>query len=159
MRSISSRRGRGHGEPNLVETDFSEGEAGHLQNSGLTFGDLVWVVIAFLTLAGTGWAIWWKIVAVVNEAKAAAYHKSDEAKVKAEAAAAMASLAREELASYKTHAAETFATKQGVAEATSNLTKAVHDIGDRIDKRLDTMTDRLDRVIEHNHKPVRRQSG
>jgi hypothetical protein len=46
-----------------------------------------------------------------------------------------------------------------VAKATSNPTKAVHDIGDRIDKRHDTTTNRLDRVIEHNHKPVRRQSG
>lgn len=91
-------------------------------------------------IKGTGCTSAWK----------AACYKADEAK--ALAVTAEATLSREELATYKTHVAETFATEAGVKEEMA----AVTDVGDRLDKRLDTMTDRLDRVIEHNHKPVRR---
>lgn len=64
---------------------------------------------------------------------------------------------KEDLSEHKLHVSETYATKAGLSEQMVSVTKAITDMSERIDKRLDTMTDRLDRVIEANHKPVRRQ--
>lgn len=104
-----------------------------------------WAAIAaFLSVSGTLWLIWWKIVGIVKEAKEAAYHKSDEAKIKAEAAAATAMLSREELATYKTHVAETYISKAGHRETTDQIMGAIKELGGDvrgIRQRMDTFLD------------------
>jgi hypothetical protein len=107
---------------------------------GITWGEIWTVLLAFLTVSGAGWAIWWRIAGQIKEVE----KQTD-------------GLERE-FNHYKLHVAETFATKSGLTESMVSVTKAVTDMSERIDKRLDTMTDRLDRVIEANHKPVRRQN-
>lgn len=66
---------------------------------------------------------------------------------------------KDDLQNHKLHVSETYATKASVAEQTLTLTKAINDVGERVEKRLDGMNDRLDRVIEANHKPVRRSGS
>jgi len=70
-----------------------------------------------------------------------------------------------DLAAHRLHVSDNYATKAGVTEAIKSVAeqnvhtiKAVTDMGDRIDKRLDGMTERLDRVIEANHRPIRRHT-
>ena len=102
-------------------------------DGGITWSEVWAVIAAFLALSAAGWGIWWRIAGQIKEVE-------------------------KELNDHKLHVAETFATKAGLTESMVSVTKAVTDMSERIDKRLDTMTDRLDRVIEANHKPVRRQS-
>lgn len=109
-------------------------------DGGITWSEVWAVIAAFLALSAAGWGIWWRIAGQIKEVER-----------KAEAA-------QGDLGTYKLHIAETYATKAGLTEQMLSVTKAVTDMSERIDKRLDTMTDRLDRVIEANHKPVRRQN-
>lgn len=111
-----------------------------MAGAGITWGEVWAVIAAFLALSAAGWGIWWRIAGQIKDVEQ-----------KAEAT-------REDLNSYKLDVAERYATKAGVTDQMMSVTKAVTDMGERIDKRLDTMTDRLDRVIEANHKPVRRQN-
>ena len=87
---------------------------------------------------------WWRVEGKVKEAKESAYHKTDEAKTMASAAAATASLAREELQNYKTHVAETYISKAGHRETTeqimgaiSSVKAAVEGTNQRIDRLFD----------------------
>lgn len=73
---------------------------------------------------------------------------------------------RDDLSAHKLHVAETYATKAGTSEQMLALGDAVKAVGDRVErgldgvnKRFDGMNERLDRVIEANHKPVRRTGG
>lgn len=94
-------------------------------------------------------AVWWRIEGRVKEAKA-------EASLKADAAGAKADLVGVQLAEYKLHVSETFATKQSMTAGFEAVTKSINDVGNRVENRIDGMNERLDRVIEANHKPVRR---
>lgn len=91
----------------------------------------------FILVSGTLWGIWWRIEGKVDAAR-------KEATAKADAAAALASMARQELAAYQTKAAETFATKQGMQEQTTQLLRAIEGVGNRIDG----LHERLDRAFE-----------
>jgi ribosomal protein S11 len=103
----------------------------------MTPEDLMKVVLFFLTVAGSGWAIWWKIDGKVTAARA-------EAASQAAAATALASLSREELGDFKLRVAETYVTKQGLQEQTGQIMRAIESVGNRID----SMSDRLDRAFE-----------
>ena len=84
------------------------------------------VVLFFLTVAGSGWTIWWRI----------------EAKTKA--AEDKAAKVVEDLADFKLRVSETYATKQGMQEQTSQLLRAIEGVGNRIDG----LHERLDRAFE-----------
>lgn len=74
------------------------------------------------------------------------------AEAKADAAAALASLARQELSEHKLHVSETYATKAGMQEQTAQLLRAIEGVGNRIDG----LHERLDRAFE---RPVSRRSS
>lgn len=84
------------------------------------------VVLFFLTVAGSGWAIWWKIDARVSEL-------------------------REDLAEHKLHTAEKYITKEGLRETTEQIMGAIGGVKTAIDN----MTLRVDRVVENQNKPPR----
>lgn len=84
------------------------------------------VVLFFLTVAGSGWAIWWRIEG------------------KAKAAEDKASKVAEDLAEFKLRVSETYATKQGMQEQTTQLLRAIEGVGNRID----SVHERLDRAFE-----------
>ena len=107
--------------------------------TGVTWQDLAGVIVFLITVAGTGWAIWWRIESRVGTAQG----KAEDA--------------HKDLHSYKLHVAEHYATKAGTTEQINALSVTVKDVGERMDKRLDGITERLDRVIEANHTPRRRQ--
>ena len=116
-----------------------------MQDSGLTLGDLVWIAIAFLTLAGAGWTIWFRITGQISEAKVAAYLKADAANIRAEAAA-------RDLAEYKTHVAETYISKQGFRETMDSLSATLK----TINANLTHLNERIDRVIDNQHASPKR---
>ncbi|MEZ2132450.1 MULTISPECIES: hypothetical protein [unclassified Sinorhizobium] len=107
------------------------------------------VVLFFLTLAGSGWGIWWKIDGRIKESDKAA-----EARIKAAEDKADKALAG--LSAHQVHAAETFATKAGMHDQTAQLLRAIEAIGTRLDSRLDSMSERLDRFVEN--QPARRST-
>lgn len=83
-------------------------------------------VLFFLTVAGAGWGIWWRI----------------EAKTKV--AEDKASKITEDLADFKLRVAETYATKAGMEAQTAQLLRAIESVGNRIDG----LHERLDRAFE-----------
>lgn len=91
------------------------------------------VVLFFLTVAGSGWAIWWKIDAKVE-------------KVKTETTAL-----RDDLAEHKLHTAEKYITKEGLRETTEQIMGGIGGLKTAIDN----MTLRVDRVVENQNKPQR----
>ncbi|MBB6304694.1 hypothetical protein [Rhizobium leucaenae] len=103
----------------------------------MTPEDIMKAVLFFLTVAGSGWAIWWKIDAKVEKVEGAASKKIAAAEEKANKNAA-------DLAEHKLHAAETFATKAGMQEQTAQLLRAIEGVGNRIDG----LHERLDRAFE-----------
>lgn len=111
-----------------------------MQDSGLTLGDLVWIVMAFVTVSGAGWGIWWRITGQIKEAKEAAYLKSDAANMRAETAI-------RELAEHKTHVAEHYISKQGFRETMENLSATLA----MINTNLTHLNERIDRVIDNQH--------
>lgn len=114
----------------------------------------LWAVIgAIVAIVVFCFGIWWRIENRIKEAKQAAYHKSDAAHLRAEAAAAEAITARREIADYKTHVAETFVTKQGQREMTDQIMGAFGDL--RNDFR--GIRDRIDNFIDHENKPAGRR--
>lgn len=92
----------------------------------MTPEDIMKVVVFFLTIAGSGWAIWWKIDA------------------KAKSAEDRAGKVAEDLAEFKLRVSETYATKQGMQEQTAQLLRAIEGVGNRIDG----LHERLDRAFE-----------
>lgn len=92
----------------------------------MTPEDIMKVVLFFLTVAGSGWAIWWRIEG------------------KAKAAEDKANKVAEDLAEFKLRVSETYATKQGMQEQTTQLLRAIEGVGNRIDG----LHERLDRAFE-----------
>ncbi|MBO9124834.1 MULTISPECIES: hypothetical protein [unclassified Rhizobium] len=112
----------------------------------MTPEDLMKIIVFFLTVAGAGWGIWWKIDGKLTAART-------EAAAQAAGASALASLAREELASQKLYVAEHYVTKQGLQEQTGQIMRAIESVGNRID----SMSDRLDRAFEsQSRRPAAR---
>lgn len=103
----------------------------------MTPEEIMKAVLFFLTVAGAGWGIWWKIDGRVKESE-----KASETRIKA--AEDKADTAQKDLAAHKLHAAEIFATKAGMHEQTSQLLRAIEGVGNRID----SMNERLDRAFE-----------
>ena len=105
----------------------------------MSAAEIALAISVFLGLTGAVTAGFWRMWALIKEAGAEGRTASND------------------LADYKLHVAETYATKHSVNEGLAGVQRAIGEFGERLDKRFDTMTDRLDRVIEANHKPVRRQ--
>lgn len=112
-------------------------------------GAITWELVALVGAAiSIAFGVWWRIESRVKEAKT-------EATMKADAAGTKADLVGSQLAEYKTHVAETYVTKQGMRELRDEVSAGFKDIKDS----LGGMNERLDRVIESNHKPIRRQGS
>lgn len=92
----------------------------------MTPEEIMKVVLFFLTVAGSGWAIWWRIEG------------------KAKAAEDKAAKVSEDLSEFKLRVSETYATKQGMQEQTTQLLRAIEGVGNRIDG----LHERLDRAFE-----------
>ncbi|MBY5614124.1 hypothetical protein [Rhizobium leguminosarum] len=103
----------------------------------MTPEEIMKAILFFLTVAGAGWGIWWKIDGRVKEGEKASEHRIKSAEDKADKATA-------DLAAHKLHAAETFATKAGMQEQTAQLLRAIEGVGNRIDG----LHERLDRAFE-----------
>jgi len=103
----------------------------------MTPEEIMKAVLFFLTVAGAGWGIWWKIDGRVKESEKASESRIKSAEDKADKAAS-------DLAAHKLHAAETFATKAGMQEQTAQLLRAIEGVGNRIDG----LHERLDRAFE-----------
>jgi len=103
----------------------------------MTPEEIMKAVLFFLTVAGAGWGIWWKIDSRVKEGE-----KATEGRVTA--AEERASKVAEDLASFKLRAAETYATKAGMEAQTAQIMRAIEGVGSRID----AISERLDRVFE-----------
>ncbi|MEK1891965.1 MAG: hypothetical protein AAAB20_01475 [Rhizobium sp.] len=95
------------------------------------------VVLFFLTVAGAGWGIWWKIDGKLAAART-------EAATAAASASALAALAREELALHKLHTAEHYVSKAGLRETTDQIMEAISGVK----AAVDNMTLRVDRIVE-----------
>lgn len=112
-------------------------------------GAITWELVTMIGAAvAIAFAVWWRVESRVKEAKT-------EATVKAESAGLKADLIGTQLAEYKTHVAETYVTKQGMRELRDEVSAGFKDIKDSITG----MNERLDRVIESNHKPIRRSGS
>ncbi|MDX0597170.1 hypothetical protein GOD17_18365 [Sinorhizobium medicae] len=103
----------------------------------MTPEEIMKAVLFFLTLAGAGWGIWWKIDGRVKEGE-----KSTEGRIRV--AEERASKVAEDLAGFKLRAAETYATKAGMEAQTAQIMRAIEGVGSRID----AISERLDRVFE-----------
>lgn len=103
----------------------------------MTPEEIMKAVLFFLTVAGAGWGIWWKIDSRVKEGE-----KSTEGRVKA--AEEKAERVAVDLAAHRLHTSETYATKQGMQEQTAQLLRAIEGVGNRIDG----LHERLDRAFE-----------
>jgi len=99
-------------------------------------------VIFFLTLAGAGWAIWWKIDGRVKEGEKATGERIAAAEAKAEKALA-------ELAIQRIHVAEHYVSKAGLRETTDQIMEAISGVK----AAVDNMTLRVDRIVENQAKP------
>lgn len=108
----------------------------------MTPEDIMKAILFFLTVAGSGWAIWWKIDAKVEKATTAANERTKAAEEKADKAISG-------LAAHQIHSAEIFATKAGMQEQTAQLLRAIETIGNRLDSGLAGLSDRLDRLYEN----------
>ncbi|WP_274426729.1 hypothetical protein [Chelativorans sp. YIM 93263] len=115
----------------------------------VTWQEISFIVGAIMAVVIAAFAIWWRIESKVNEAKVSAYRKTDDAKMKADAAAALASTAREELAQYQRHVAENYVSKAGHRESTDQIMKAIGDIG----QDMRGIRDRLDNFIDRSSRP------
>lgn len=116
-----------------------------MQDSVLTLGDLIAIVIAFLTVSGAGWAIWIRITTQIKEVKESAYLKSDAANLRAETAL-------RELAEHKTHVAENYISKAGFRETMDSLSETLK----TINANLIHLNERIDRVIDNQHGQAKR---
>ena len=97
----------------------------------MTPEEIMKVVLFFLTVAGSGWAIWWKI-----DNKVADNRKETERVAGA-------------LAAHKLHSAETYITKQGLRETTDQIMGAIGGVK----AAVENMTLRVDRIVENQAKP------
>ncbi len=102
------------------------------------------VVMFFLTVAGSGWAIWWKIDAKVEKVKTEATAKIDKLNADLQES-------KEDLAEHKLHTAETYITKQGLRETTEQIMGAINGVK----AAVENMTLRVDRIVENQNKAPR----
>ncbi|CDM59913.1 hypothetical protein [Rhizobium favelukesii] len=93
----------------------------------MTPEEIMKVVLFFLTVAGSGWAIWWRIEGKVAE------NRKDIEKV------------AETLASHKLHVAEQYVSKAGLRETTDQIMEAISGVK----AAVDNMTLRVDRIVEN----------
>ena len=94
------------------------------------------IVSAFLVVGGVVAGSFWRIWGLIGDAK-------KEAMLRADVAAALASVAREEIAAHKLHTAETYVTKAGLTEQTAQLMKAI----DGVSGKLDHLNGRIDGLM------------
>ncbi len=109
--------------------------------------EIAGAVIFFLTVSAALWGIWWRIDGRVKEAK-------NEATLKAEAAAALATTARQELSDHKLHVAETYVSKAGHRESTEQIMAALNNVKTAVDGT----NQRIDRLFENSPKRTRSTS-
>ncbi|MDI7923419.1 hypothetical protein [Ferirhizobium litorale] len=102
-------------------------------------------ILFFLTLAGAGWGIWWKIDGRVKEGEKATGERVAAVEAKAEKALA-------ELAAHRLHTAETYITKAGMREATESIMEAISGVKHAVDN----MTARVDRIVENQPRRATR---
>jgi uncharacterized protein YpmB len=114
----------------------------------MTGPEIMAVVIFFLTVSGIGWGIWWKIAAQIKDGDHAASAKAD-------AAAALATLAQVNLAEHKLHVAETYVSKAGHRESTEQVMEAIQSVK----VAIDGTNLRIDRMWESNGAARRRTTG
>jgi len=99
--------------------------------------DIMKAVLFFLTVAGAGWGIWWKIDGRVKESEKATGERIAAAEAKAEKAL-------QELASQRIHVAEHYVSKAGLRETTDQIMEAISGVK----AAVDNMTLRVDRIVE-----------
>lgn len=110
----------------------------------MTQTELFALVGFIILIVGAVTGAWWRVESKVKEAKEAAYHKCDEANLKADAAASLASLAREELSSYKTYVAEHYISKAGHRETMDQVMAGLNGVKTAVDgtnQRIDRLFD------------------
>lgn len=103
----------------------------------MTPEEIMKAVLFFLTVAGAGWGIWWKIDSRVKEGEKATEGRIRAAEERAEKIAV-------DLAAHRLHTSEVYATKAGMHEQTAQLLRAIEGVGNRIDG----LHERLDRAFE-----------
>jgi hypothetical protein len=108
----------------------------------MTPEDLMKAILFFMSVAGAGWGIWWKIDGKVTSSRT-------EAAAHSAAATALASLAREELAAHKLYVAEHYVSKAGLRETTEQILESISGVK----AAVDNMTLRVDRIVENQGKP------
>lgn len=96
----------------------------------MTPEEIMKAVLFFLTVAGAGWGIWWKI-----DGKLAAQRLETE-KV------------AHELAQHRLHVAEAYVSKAGLRETTEQIMEAISGVK----AAVDNMTLRVDRIVENQVK-------
>lgn len=114
----------------------------------MTPEEIMKAVLFFLTVAGAGWGIWWKIDGRVKEGEKATEGRIKAAEDKADRAAA-------DLAQHKLHTAEHYVSKQGLRETHEQLMAAIGGVKDAVDQ----MTLRVDRIVENQAKPRSRSTS
>ncbi|WFU89003.1 hypothetical protein QA644_08160 [Rhizobium sp. CC1099] len=97
----------------------------------MTPEEIMKAVLFFLTVAGAGWGIWWRIDNKVAESR-------KETERVAEA-----------LAGHKLYVAENYVSKQGLRETTDQIMEAISGVK----AAVDNMTLRVDRIVENQAKP------
>lgn len=90
-----------------------------------------------LLLSGAAWAVWWKISALVEKARADATNAAMLAQTKAD-------VLQSALHEHRLHVAETYVSKSGMREQTEQIMRAIKDVGGQIGN----LNERLDRVVE-----------
>jgi len=96
----------------------------------MTPEEIMKAVLFFLTVAGAGWGIWWKI-----DGKLTAQRLETE-KV------------ANELAQHRLHVAEAYVSKAGLRETTEQIMEAISGVK----AAVDNMTLRVDRIVENQVK-------
>lgn len=102
-------------------------------------------VLFVLAVLGAIAGLWWRVEAAIKTAKA-------EAMLRAESAAALASLAQQQLGEHKLHVAETYITKAGLREQTEQIMSGVA----AVKASVDQLNQRMDQVIENRHPMPKR---
>lgn len=108
----------------------------------MTFQEIAYAILFFLTVSGVLWGIWWRLVSMVDQAK-------KDGDTKSSANSALASLALDKLAEHKLHVAETYVSKQGLREAVEPIMDAIQGVKGAVDH----LSGRIDGVYQQNHTP------
>ncbi|MDI6027039.1 hypothetical protein QBK99_12645 [Corticibacterium sp. UT-5YL-CI-8] len=114
----------------------------------MTGAEIMAVVGFFVMLFGFVFGLWKYIESRINTARG-------EVSMKADGAAALASLARQELSDHKLHVAETYISKAGHRESTDQVMEAIS----AVKTAIDGTNLRIDRMWESHAKPSPRRTG